>query len=1098
MFFLHFFRGARIEGEGGVVTGAAAQRHRLALLAVLAVAHPGGVSRDKAIGYLWPERDGGHARNLLNQAIHALRRALGADAILSVGDDLRLDVSVVKPDVVAFVEALEAGHAEQAVALYTGPFLDGFFIAGSIEFERWLIETRERFARAYAQTLERLAQEAAVSEQFGASVEWWRRRLAFDPYSERAVLSLMQALEAAGDRGTAIRRAREHAALLRDELGAEPNPEVEAMAERMRTEPGSILAPAPRWAMPERAIRESFLPSPAYDLIGRHAELSRLREAWWASESDGPHFVCIVGEAGVGKTRLAEELLDRASRDGISVARARSYSSEGRLAYGPVVAWLRSPALRTTLGGLDPVWLGELARLLPELLSGHPGLSPPLATESGQRERFFRALAHAVSPVGESRLLLIDDLQWCDRETLHWLHYLLRFDHGARLLVAGTLRSGEIESDHPAWRLLLDLRAQGQLIEIALEPLGEGETTELAAQVAARELQAKVATELFRETEGNPLFVIETVRAWLVDEGRSSWVRPAKSSVLTEPLATREPSLPPRVQAVIRSRLAGMSPSGQEIAELAATIGREFSFQVLARAWQRDEKELAAGLDELLQRRIVRAHGVSAYDFTHDKLREVAYAEIGLARRRLLHRRVAEALGAVHPSSFVDVSGQLAVHYERAGLPRLAVALYERAGDAAKRVYANEEAILCFNRALAQRETLTEDVDGDVQELTLRIALGDSLVAARGWAAAEIEEVYTRALELGESGDIIHLSRALWGLQGYHMVRSESAKAYALGERLLHLAQERNDSALLVPAHFVQGLSLFHLGDFVRAREHLDRAIALHTPAHQPTHDFPFTGDLGVLSLSIASHARWHLGQPDQGLEMSRGALSMAEDLGHPFSRTFAHAYAAMMHQFRQEWRATETHAEATIALSSEYHFPYYLAWGTILEGWTIASRGACERGLEQMEEGLTALLGTGARLRRPYYLALLAGGYGDSGRVGEGLGRVEEALAAVETTGERWCEAELHRLRGELRLADDGNEHEAAISLHRAIDVARSQNAAGLQLRAAVDLGRLQQRQGETEGARRTLERNLGRFREGSDSADLRTARTLLEELRA
>jgi predicted ATPase len=762
-----------------------------------------------------------------------------------------------------------------------------------------------------------------------------------------------------------------------------------------------------------------------------------------------------------------------------------------------VVAWLRSPALQTTLGGLDPVWLGELARLMPELLSGHPGLSPPPANESGQRERFFRALAHALSPVGESRLLLIDDLQWCDRETLQWLHYLLRFDHGARLLVAGTLRSEEIETDHPAWRLLLDLRAQGQLTDIALEPLGEGDTTELAAQVAARELQVEEATELYLETEGNPLFVIETVRA-LVDEGRGSWARSTKGSVPTEPAATREPSLPPRVQAVIRSRLAGISPSGQEIAELAATIGREFSFQVLARAWQRDEKELAAGLDELLQRRIVRAHAVRAYDFTHDKLREVAYAEIGPARRRLLHRRVAEAVAAMHPPGFVDVSGQLAVHYERAGLPRLAVPLYERAGDAAKRVYANEEAILYFSRALAQLETLTEDVDGGVQELTLRIALGDSLVAARGWAAAEIEEVYTRALELGESGDSIHLSRALWGLQGYHMVRSDSAKAYALGERLHHLAQERNDSALLVPAHFVQGLSLFHLGDFVRAREHLDRAIALHTPARQPTHDFAFTGDLGVLSLSIASHAMWHLGQSDQGLEMSRGALSMAEDLGHPFSRTFAHAYAAMMHQFRREWQATETHADATIALSSEYHFPYYLAWGTILEGWTIASRGECERGLEQMGEGLTALLGTGAELRRPYYLALLAEGYRDSGRVGEGLGRLEEALAAVERTGERWCEAELHRLRGELRLADDGNEHQAAISLHRAMDVARSQNAAGLQLRAAVDLGRLQQRQGETEGARRTLERNLGRFPEGSDSADLRTARTLLEELRA
>jgi tetratricopeptide (TPR) repeat protein len=298
-------------------------------------------------------------------------------------------------------------------------------------------------------------------------------------------------------------------------------------------------------------------------------------------------------------------------------------------------------------------------------------------------------------------LLLLDDLQWCDNETLEWVHYLFRFEPGTRLLLMGTVRTEEILPGHPLAAFLAALQREGLVTEIALGPLTTTETTSLAEHIMGHQLDPAMSNALYHETEGNPLFVVEVARAGTL--GQRERAEPDAGSplpLLINPAST----LPPTVQSVLATRLAQLSPQAHEVANVAAVIGREFTFSVLARASGESEDTVARGLDELWQRRIVREQGAGAaesYDFSHDKLRELAYASLSPAYQHLLHRRIAEAFEGVYAGDLDVVSGQIAAHYERAGLPERAIPYYRRAGETALKVYANADAITAFQRAAA-------------------------------------------------------------------------------------------------------------------------------------------------------------------------------------------------------------------------------------------------------------------------------------------------------------------------------------------------------------------------------------------------------------
>jgi predicted ATPase len=385
---------------------------------------------------------------------------------------------------------------------------------------------------------------------------------------------------------------------------------------------------------------------------------------------------------------------------------------------------------------------------------------------------------------------------------------------------------------------------------------------------------------------------------------------------------------------------------------------------------------------------------------------------------------------------------------------------------------------------------------------------------SKGWAAPEVATTYTRARELCQQlGDHPQLFPVLFGLAAFYLIRAELRVAYEFGEQLLHLAQHQADSARLLIAHHGLGFIAFCRGALASAYVHFEHATALYDPHQHGTLAFIYGFDPGVACCAWGAAVRWMLGYPDQALQHSRQALRMAQTLAHPFTQTFALTWAAILHQLRREVSATWECAEAIASLSTAQGFPFYLAVGALWQGWALASQGQVEDGIAQLCQGLTDLRATGTVQGVSWHLVLLAEAYGHAGQPEAGLARLAEGLALMDTNEERFYEAELHRLKGDLLLQSGAREPGSAIStlplasrnphtgeaeacFHRALATARRQQAKSLELRAALSLTRLWQQQGKGAEARELLAPVYGWFTEGFDTADLQDAKALLEEL--
>lgn len=699
----------QMTGGGQPVTGM--DQLRLQELLVYLVLRRGRPVPRRSVAFLfWPDSNEKQALTNGRHLYHRLRRAIPDAGRVLAADDLMMqwrDDPGCRVDVLAFEAALArangaadpAERAEQlqrATVLYGGELLPGCY-------SDWLLVERERLAQEYASALRQLIVLHEAGRQYPEAIGFVRVLLRHDPLNEPAHTDLMRLCALNGDRAAALHAYHTCATILRRELDVAPGRATRELYERLLDQDG---APA---VLPGRAI---------VPLVGRDRPWAELQQAW-SQSATRPHLALISGEAGIGKSRLAEELVEWVGRQGIAALVARCYPSGGELAYAPIVTWLRAqppPPLA------DP-WLRELARLMPELLAQHPTLSPPgPLTEKWQRLHLFEALARTVLARRAALLLFIDDLQWCDGDTLDWLAYLLtdarvQADR-PQLLVVAALRSGEADDGGKldAWRA--GLAFGGQLTEVPLGPLSEQSTVALARQVAERPLDPRQAAALYRDTEGQPLFIIETMRAGLGDAAGGQ----ERAAAAT---------LPGRVGQVLAARLAQLSPGARGVIEAAAVIGRAFSYDVLRRATGLEEDELVNHLDEAWRRRLIREQAETDYDFSHDKLRQVAYDALSRAHRRRLHVRVAAALEAAQDDDLDSVAGVIGGHYEAAGLLEQAIAWLERAAAAARRVYAHHDGLALVERALGLLATLPRGHTGAAGAARLHETAGDS----RRWLA---------------------------------------------------------------------------------------------------------------------------------------------------------------------------------------------------------------------------------------------------------------------------------------------------------------------------------------------------------------------------
>lgn len=692
------------------------------LLAYLILHRDTAQSRTHLAFLLWPDSTEEQAHTNLRHLVYRLRHALPNASAYLRADKQTLRWQPEAPwtcDVSDFERAIvradQAGKMEdrttmrlaleEARKLYTGNLLPNVY-------EEWLLLERERLHKQFLDALEKLALLFERERKYREAISVAQQLLRHDPLQEVTYRLSMRLYASSGDRASALRTYHTCVSILQRELAIEPSSQTQEAYQRLVQKDVAMM---PSTVQAHTLV--SITP-----IVNRQSEWAHIQDIWQRVLDGRPHMLVLLGEAGVGKTRLAEELLTWVERQGMVAVSAYCYPAEGELAYAPITTWLRANAIKPTLTALADVWLTEVARFVPEVLLERPGLSQPgPLVENWQRQRLFEALARAILGARQPLLLLLDDLHWCDRETLEWLHYLLRFDAHARVLIVGTARSEEMVTAHPLESLLETLQRRGQMTEIMLDPLNAVDTASLAAYVVGRAIDPQLASDLYRDTEGNPLFIVETVRAGALAPEESEH---QSDEDRTLPHISK---LPPAVQAVIAARLAQLSLPARELLNLAAVIGRAFTFEVLSKASTDDEDTLVRGLDELWQRRIVREHGADAYDFSHDKLREAVYASLRLARRRLLHRRVAEALEAVHADRLDTVSGLVAAHYEQAGIFERAVIYYQRAAEVARRVYANAEAIRFYQRVLVLLNVISPDQSGREPKRDVIIRVYESL-----------------------------------------------------------------------------------------------------------------------------------------------------------------------------------------------------------------------------------------------------------------------------------------------------------------------------------------------------------------------------------
>ena len=672
------------------------------LLAYLLLNRHAPQPRQRLAFLLWPDSTEAQAHTNLRKLLFLLRRTLpDADCFLSIKSSTlqwRSD-SLFTLDVALFTDALDEAARNQRTGL--DPAAEIPYLKGAINcywgdllpslYDEWLVPQRESLHSRFIAASVRLVQLLEAQRDYPGAIQYAQRLVHHDPLAEAAYRDLIRLYALTGDRAAALRAYHSCASVLEHELGIAPSQTTREAYERLLSED---LGDMPLFAGTDPpASPTAFMP-----IVGRQHAWNTLQTAWRASARAevAPQLFLLSGEAGIGKTRLAEELFNWVTRQGIASAAARCYAAEGNLVFAPIVSWLRA----RPLPHLERRWQVEIARLLPELLELPDHQQPAPLNEPWQRQRLFDAVAHALlswSPL----LLFLDDIQWCDQESIECLHYLLRARTEARLLVVATMRSEEAISGGTIGELLAALQREGQLIRVELDSLNHVETASLAANVLHRPLTDDETSILHRETEGNPLFILETLRAGPSEQGNPD-------SLI---------KLSGTMQSVLARRLNQLSRPARELVDLAATVGREFTFTILRAASDDDDDDLVRAVDELWQRRIVREQGDDLYDFSHDKLREVAYSGLSTARRRLLHRRVAEVLQTIHMRNLDSVSSQIAVHYDRAGSIREAVPFYRRAGQSARRVYANEEAIYHFRRAIELLATDTSD--GALEDLKI-------------------------------------------------------------------------------------------------------------------------------------------------------------------------------------------------------------------------------------------------------------------------------------------------------------------------------------------------------------------------------------------
>jgi DNA-binding SARP family transcriptional activator/tetratricopeptide (TPR) repeat protein len=911
----------RVERDGAPIE--VDTRKAIALLAYLAL-HPERHGRDAVAGLLWPDYDTEHARGALRRTLSTLNKAVGPGWLAADRTTFGFARTSFWLDVARFEELLagcrDHGHPPEAACpacleplaeaarLHRGDFLAGFSLRDSTSFDDWQYFQAERLRRELAGTLERLAGAEIGQRRWDAAVDAARRWLVLDPLHEPAHRQLMRIYAWSGRRGAALRQYQACQRVLEEELGVEPLEETVAVHEAIQA---NRLPPPPEVGerSPAATGGAPVVPTPPAPLVGRATEWAALLDAYAGVASDG-RLMVLEGEAGIGKTRLAAELAGHARSLGAAVVSGHCYEEEAGVAYGPFIEGLRG-VLAAGSGGLDRVprhWLGEARRLLPELVEAYPDLPDPGPLDGPAAGRQFLEwvcqvlLAACAGPV--PGLLVLDDLHLADEASMDVLAYLVHRLEGRPLLVVACWRSEQVPAESRLRRLAAEARRAGQGDLLRLRRLDAAEVAELVAAVAPA--RAGAAGLLHERTEGLPFLVLEYLAA-VGDAGEL----PAL--------------LPGGARDLLAARVRGVGDAARQLLATAAVLGRSFDVDTARAASGRSDEEAVAALEELAARGLVHEVAGDVYDFGHGLVRDLVYAETSLARRRLLHRRVGEALAAAargrRPQE--PPAASIARHLELGGAAAEAADWHRLAGDQARAVFANHEALGHYRAAVGLGHPDPAGLLAAVGDLETLLGNYDAALAAytQAAAAAPATERWVVEQKLGavsaRRGDWDaaerHLTAALAALgpggaeaRRAWLAADRSLAAHRQGrdnaaERLatdaLELAGEAGDPGALARAHGMLGMLGVARGDHDAARRHLERSLALAEALPDPS--------ARVAALNNLALAHRATGELELAVAHTRTALELCARQGD------RHREAALHNNLADLLHLDGRHAEA-------------------------------------------------------------------------------------------------------------------------------------------------------------------------------------------
>jgi DNA-binding SARP family transcriptional activator len=1013
-----------ITGGGGDGAGSRTRSSRSVALVAFLVVHAGSPQpRQRIAGLFWPESTDGQALTNLRRELHQLRQVLGDEPSLVVTpadlcwrdtETCRVDLRVFSAEREAALMAAAAGddegvlaHAAGAIAEYRGDLLPG-------GYEDWLLDARSEIERQCVGLCDLLGETRARGGDLTGAVDVARRRIQLQPLEEVGYRTLMQLQAELGDRAGAVSTYHHCASVLERELGVAPDVSTREVFQRLMAHARPAARP------PETAGPAAGRPGlAAAQLFGRSTELGLLQDVWRAADAGRCGLALVRGCAGVGKTRLVAEVAAMAQLQGAVVASSQCFGTSGRLALAPVADWLRNPAVQSAAAALDPAWRAEVGRLMPGESYGGRGSGPRAMVDAWQRHRFYEGLARALLAVGRPTLLVLDNMQWCDQETLAFITFCLQLAGGSPLLVAGTVRDDDLGEDPELGDWAVRMRATGLLTEISLGPLDAADTAQLAEAISGQPRPAADADLLHATTGGFPLYVIEAVRT-TADPGG------------TLPVGD--------LAAVLRKRFEQATAPAREVAGLAAAVGTNFTLDLLTEASDLEADTVVEAVDELWRRRIMRELG-DGYDFSHDMLREAAYAGVSPPKRWLLHRRIAQGLELLHADDTDAVAAQLAEQYARGGRGDRALAYYRRAADVAAGRLAHAEAIRLHREALSIIEAMPAGRGRDSHELAVLEAMAAPLNARHGYSSPDLQQALERSIALAESlGRKDSTVTGLVALWASRFVQGRTADGYQTASRALALVDP--GSELSGQAHFAVGGSAVSLGRPAEGLRHLELAAALSGGAVSLS-----TGTRSdVHSTAWAAHAYWLLGRDDEALSACNEAIKLARAIDDPYNLAVALAYGSITHQMRHDLPGLKETVSELRELCDRYGFAYYREWGLILDGWS----GTGLPGVELARLGIGNLRSQGAFARMPYWLSLLADLSARNHQPGEARATLDAAIAAAQARDDVWWLAEVMRMR-----AAHDDEQAAILRLRSAAQIAAAHGSTALFRRCQDDLER-------------------------------------------